>query len=58
MVSFLLARLNEPSTWRGVLALLTSLGIALNPEQQAAIITAGLGLIGAVGVFTSDPKKK
>lgn len=58
MVSFLLARLNEPSTWRGVLALLTSLGIALNPEQQAAIITAGLGLIGAVGVFTADPKKK
>lgn len=58
MLSFLLARLNEPSTWRGILALLTSVGVALNPEQQAAIISAGLGLIGAVGVFTADPKKK
>jgi len=32
-----LSRLKEPSTWRGVVVLASGLGIALNPDQVAAI---------------------
>lgn len=56
MKEYILARLQEPSTWRGLLALATAAGVALSPEQVEAIITVGLGLIGLVGVFTSDKK--
>lgn len=54
MKNYFLDRLREPSTWRGILALLTAAGVALSPEQGEAIIAAGLALIGLVGVFTKD----
>lgn len=44
----------QPSTWRGVIWMLTAVGINLNPEQSQAIITAGMGLAGIIGAFTSD----
>jgi hypothetical protein len=58
MVTFILARMKEPSTWRGLVVLASGLGIALNPEQVAAISALGMSLAGTIGVFTSDPKKK
>lgn len=54
VITYLLDRAKEASTWRGIVALLTALGVALTPEQQNAIITAGLGLIGVIGVFFGD----
>lgn len=57
MIKFLYARLSEPSTWRGIIALLTAAGIALSPEQVEAIIVAGLGLIGIAGAFFPDKVK-
>ena len=56
MIDYVLSRLKEASTWRGILAILTAAGVALNPEQVEAIVAAGLALIGAVGVFTKDKK--
>jgi len=47
-------RLGEPSTWRGLAALLTALGISLSPEQITAITSAGLAVMGVIGVFTGD----
>lgn len=46
----------EPSTWRGLVWLLTAAGLALNPEQQTAIVTAGMAIAGAVGAFFRDPR--
>jgi len=43
--------LNESSTWRGVVLILTAVGVQLDPDQQAAIITAGLAFSGLLGVF-------
>jgi hypothetical protein len=43
--------LGEASTWRGIIFILTAIGIQLDPAQQAAIITAGMALAGLVGVF-------
>lgn len=53
-LDWLLKRLKEPSTWRGIIAMLTASGLALTPEQGAAITAVGLGLIGLVGAFTKD----
>lgn len=57
MKDFLIDRLREPSTWRGLVLLLTALGLTLSPEAQEAIIAAGLALAGALGVLLPDPKK-
>lgn len=53
---FLLERLKEGSTWRGIVALLTALGVSLNPEQTAAIVSAGLAFAGLIGVFFPEKK--
>lgn len=57
-LNYIKARLGEASTWRGIILLLTVAGVKLNPDQQAAIITAGLALAGLVGVFTADKEVK
>lgn len=56
MKEFILARGKEASTWRGLAALVTALGIALSPEQIEAIVALGLAVIGAIGVFFADKK--
>lgn len=53
-MSWLIARLKEPSTWRGIVWLLTVAGISLKPDQVEAIITAGIAIAGLLGVFTRD----
>jgi len=61
MRSYLLARLQEPSTWRGLVLIATALGAVLSPDQQEAIVTAGLlvaGLIGAAVPDQSSPEQK
>lgn len=43
--------LSEASTWRGLVLIVTALGIQLDPAQIDAIVTAGLALHGLIGVF-------
>lgn len=54
MKDFLLTRLREASTWRGIVMLLTAAGVTLNVAQTEAIIAAGMALVGLLGVFTTD----
>lgn len=54
MLDFVLSRAREPSSWRGFIWLLSALGVALSPEQSAAIMGAGAAVAGLAGVFTSD----
>ena len=54
-VRFLAARAAEPSSWRGVIFILSSLGIVLKPEVASAIIAAGMGITGLISVLTADP---
>jgi len=56
MKEFILARGKEASTWRGLVALLTAVGVVISPEQVEAVIALGLAVIGAIGVFTADKK--
>lgn len=42
----------EASTWRGIILIITALGINFSPEEQNAIISVGLSITGLIGVFT------
>jgi hypothetical protein len=53
-MKYILERIKEPSTWRGVFALLTAVGIKLHPEMQEAILTTGLALIGLINVIRRE----
>ena len=48
--------LTEPSTWRGLVWLLTAAGLAVSPDQQAAIAGAGMAIAGAIGAFFTDTR--
>ena len=44
----------QTSTWRGFIYLLIALGMNINPDQQAAVISLGLAFAGLIGVFLPD----
>lgn len=50
--------LNEPSTWRGAVNLLTACGVAIKPEFAELIVSIGLGAVGFIGVAFKDKKEK
>jgi hypothetical protein len=54
MKQFLLERGKEASSWRGLVAIITATGIALDPVQADAIIAIGLAVIGVIGAFFPD----
>jgi len=58
ILNYLIDRLSEASTWRGIFALLTALGIYLDPEKIASITTLGLAAIGTVNVFRKEQAVK
>jgi hypothetical protein len=52
-MNYLVARLKEKSTYSGLLALLSALGLAVDPEQFSAIAAAVMALFySAVGMRT------
>ena len=58
MFDYLQARLLEPSTWRGLVLISAALGAVLTPEQQEAIVTAGLLVAGLIGAAFPDKHVK
>lgn len=54
MRDYILARLQEPSTWRGLVLIASALGAALSPDQKEAIVTGGLLLAGLIGAAVPD----
>ncbi|MBF0165403.1 MAG: hypothetical protein HQM01_13045 [Magnetococcales bacterium] len=52
MKQWALDRLQEPSTWRGLILLAAALGVHIAPETATQIITIGMGLAGTVGAVT------
>lgn len=55
-MEILLTKLQEPSTVRGLLALLAAFGITVQPDYHEHIITAFLALIGIINVWRREPK--
>jgi hypothetical protein len=54
MKQYILDRAKEPSTWRGLILLLTAIGVPVAPEMANAIVTIGLGVAGLVGIASPD----
>jgi hypothetical protein len=54
MKAYLLARLREPSTWRGLVTIATLCGWVLSPEQQDAVVVVGGLLVGLLGAAVPD----
>lgn len=59
MLKLILSYAKQDSTWKGLIGLATAAGLALKPEQAAAITAAGLALVGLIQVFiTEDAQNK
>lgn len=58
VIDYISNRLREESTWRGLILLVTAAGIQLSPEQQGAILAAGLALVGCINTFKKQPNSK
>lgn len=56
MVAYIIDRLKEASTWRGIIAFLTAAGISISPELGEKIIAVGLAIIGVIGMVFKDGK--
>lgn len=56
LVAWFVARGSEPSTWRGLIGLVSAVGVVLSPHQAAIILAFGVGLAGFLNVVTKDPK--
>ena len=55
---FLIHRLKERSTWRGLILALASLGVTLDPALSEAIIALGLAAVGLAEMLLPDPSGK
>lgn len=55
-MTWLLARLRQPSTWRGLIWVLTAGGVTLAPDAWDYIATIGMALAGLIGVLLDDDR--
>lgn len=54
MKDYILDRAKEPSTWRGLVLILTALGVPLAPPMADAIVAVGLAVAGMIGAALPD----
>lgn len=54
MKDYLLSRAKEPSTWRGLILILTAIGVPIAPALAESIVAVGLAVAGLIGVATPD----
>lgn len=55
-MDWIINRLDEQSTWRGIIAAATGVGMSISPEQADAIAKFGVALFGLVEVYTKEPQ--
>lgn len=55
-MDWICARLREPSTYAGIVAIVTVAGIRISPEMQEAITAAGIALGGLILVVMKEKK--
>lgn len=51
---YVIERAKEASTWRGIVLVLTGLGVSIAPAQIEAIVTFGTVLAGLLGAAFPD----
>ncbi len=53
-MNWIIERLQEPSTWRGLTMLATAAGVTISPELMPHIVATGTAVAGLLGVVTKD----
>ena len=53
-MKYILARILEPSTWRGLVSLATLFGLKIAPDQADAVLTAGVSIYSAINIFRRE----
>ena len=53
-MKYVIDRLKEPSSWRGLVMLATAFGVTMSPDLVASIVAAGTGLAGIIGFAFKD----
>jgi hypothetical protein len=56
ILAYLVARMSEPSTWRGLVLIATAVGAHLTEAQVSQIVEIGLFLAGLLGALLPDAK--
>ena len=51
VVNYLVEKLKEPSTWKGIIWIITAFGLVMSQEEKEAIAAFGMTLAGLIGVF-------
>lgn len=46
--------LSQPSTWSGIVLLLTAFGISIDEDHTVQIVQSGITLTGIIRVFLED----
>ena len=55
-MNVVLSKLSEPSTVRGILALLTAFGLTIQEQYHEQLIALFLALIGIINVWRKEQK--
>lgn len=58
VLAYLVARLKEPSTWRGLVLIATAIGARLTEAQVDQVVQVGLFIAGLIGAALPDGKPK
>ena len=53
-MNWLLSRLKEPSSWRGLVVIAGIVGYKLDPNLQDSIITAGVAIFALIEVIRKE----
>lgn len=53
-MKYILDRLSEASTWRGIISIITALGVKLRPDMTEAIISGGLSAMGIINILRKE----
>jgi hypothetical protein len=53
-MNYILERLSEPSTWRGLALIAAAAGLKINPELENSIIAVGMASSGLIGALAKD----
>lgn len=50
LIAWVADRLREKSTWNGLVAFLSAVGVGVNPELTEKIVVGGVAIIGVIEV--------
>ena len=56
ILDYILTRLSETSTWRGIAMIVAASGLVIDPNQFNSIAAAGIAVAGAINVFRKEKK--